>query len=427
MLAGPALEAELARRVKESGSTLVEAEERCRRPTAAGSRSGRTTPGGKRVERYVLAAAGTRPRLYVVGVEEWLDPDGPSRPRSHDAVPHQLTDAGKRISSPPTRSADGRRPLVPRRAAVHLHPVRRLLHTGAPGFVWVTDDDLAALAAFLLLPVAEVTAVYSRRACAAAAASARRPAATASSSNAAWLPSTRPGRRSAAPGRSGTATSTPPTTGDAPSAVAPAPDRANSSPPKKSPTNAQKSGCEYTFRPRLLFPPTHPPGRGNMSRRRRDFRSDDTRVPPRRNPFASRRFRMPRLLLAVAAVALVAADPARRRRRSTSPTAASTHAPENTLANFDACLPPPRHRTRRPPHRRRSPRRRPRRHGEPHHHRHGKVSALSLAALQALDAGAWFDPAFAGERVPTLDAVFARVAARKAGTMLAIDLKEVLN
>ena len=36
--------------------------------------------------------------------------------------------------------------------------------TGAPGFVWVTDDDLAALAAFLREPVAEVAAVYSRRA-----------------------------------------------------------------------------------------------------------------------------------------------------------------------------------------------------------------------------------------------------------------------
>ena len=36
--------------------------------------------------------------------------------------------------------------------------------TGAPGFVWVTDDDVAALAAFLKEPVEEVRAVYTRRA-----------------------------------------------------------------------------------------------------------------------------------------------------------------------------------------------------------------------------------------------------------------------
>jgi len=33
----------------------------------------------------------------------------------------------------------------------------------------------------------------------------------------------------------------------------------------------------------------------------------------------------------------------------------------------------------------------------------GLVSATSLAAIGELDAGSWFDPSFAGERVPTLD------------------------
>lgn len=33
----------------------------------------------------------------------------------------------------------------------------------------------------------------------------------------------------------------------------------------------------------------------------------------------------------------------------------------------------------------------------------GPVAAKSLAELKALDAGSWFDPAFAGERIPTLE------------------------
>ena len=36
----------------------------------------------------------------------------------------------------------------------------------------------------------------------------------------------------------------------------------------------------------------------------------------------------------------------------------------------------------------------------------GKVSDLTLAELKTLDAGSWFDPAFRGEQVPTLDEVF---------------------
>jgi len=35
----------------------------------------------------------------------------------------------------------------------------------------------------------------------------------------------------------------------------------------------------------------------------------------------------------------------------------------------------------------------------------GLVSATSLAAIRELDAGSWFDPSFAGERVPDLDEV----------------------
>ena len=35
----------------------------------------------------------------------------------------------------------------------------------------------------------------------------------------------------------------------------------------------------------------------------------------------------------------------------------------------------------------------------------GRVSALPLAAIRRHDAGAWFAPSFAGERVPTLEEV----------------------
>jgi glycerophosphoryl diester phosphodiesterase len=38
----------------------------------------------------------------------------------------------------------------------------------------------------------------------------------------------------------------------------------------------------------------------------------------------------------------------------------------------------------------------------------GPVTSCSLAALTALDAGAWFDPRFKGERIPTLGAVLER-------------------
>jgi glycerophosphoryl diester phosphodiesterase len=54
----------------------------------------------------------------------------------------------------------------------------------------------------------------------------------------------------------------------------------------------------------------------------------------------------------------------------------------------------------------------------------GLVAGLTLAELRKLDAGAWFDPAFAGQRVPTLDEVFALVKARRGpGTLVALDIK----
>ncbi len=42
----------------------------------------------------------------------------------------------------------------------------------------------------------------------------------------------------------------------------------------------------------------------------------------------------------------------------------------------------------------------------------GRVSAMTLAELKALDAGSWFDPRFAGERIPTLQEVFEAVGQR---------------
>src|SRR5262249_29515126 len=54
----------------------------------------------------------------------------------------------------------------------------------------------------------------------------------------------------------------------------------------------------------------------------------------------------------------------------------------------------------------------------------GKVADLTLAEIRKLDAGGWFDPAFAGEKVPTLDEVFALLKRRNVKTILvAIDLK----
>ena len=54
----------------------------------------------------------------------------------------------------------------------------------------------------------------------------------------------------------------------------------------------------------------------------------------------------------------------------------------------------------------------------------GSVANLTLAELGRLDAGTWFHPAFAGQRIPTLDEVLALVAEYDdAGVLIAADLK----
>lgn len=54
----------------------------------------------------------------------------------------------------------------------------------------------------------------------------------------------------------------------------------------------------------------------------------------------------------------------------------------------------------------------------------GKVSGLSLRELRQLDAGKKFDPLFAGELVPTLEEAFALLRDRKATSILVVvDLK----
>ncbi|WP_144983214.1 glycerophosphodiester phosphodiesterase [Gimesia aquarii] len=55
----------------------------------------------------------------------------------------------------------------------------------------------------------------------------------------------------------------------------------------------------------------------------------------------------------------------------------------------------------------------------------GKVSDLTLAEIKKLDAGSWFDPRFAGERVPTVEEVLQLVAAyRQHKILIAVDFKE---
>jgi len=53
----------------------------------------------------------------------------------------------------------------------------------------------------------------------------------------------------------------------------------------------------------------------------------------------------------------------------------------------------------------------------------GKIAELTLSEVQKLDAGRWFDAAFAGHGIPTLEAVFALVRERKANVLIAMDLK----
>jgi glycerophosphoryl diester phosphodiesterase len=55
----------------------------------------------------------------------------------------------------------------------------------------------------------------------------------------------------------------------------------------------------------------------------------------------------------------------------------------------------------------------------------GPLAELLLANVKQLDAGSWFDKSFADERVPTIDEVFALIAAEARGEpVIAVDLKE---
>jgi glycerophosphoryl diester phosphodiesterase len=53
----------------------------------------------------------------------------------------------------------------------------------------------------------------------------------------------------------------------------------------------------------------------------------------------------------------------------------------------------------------------------------GSVAQYTLAELQKLDAGRWFAPEFAGERVPTLEAVFALMKKVGIDTLVCLDIK----
>lgn len=56
----------------------------------------------------------------------------------------------------------------------------------------------------------------------------------------------------------------------------------------------------------------------------------------------------------------------------------------------------------------------------------GKISDLTLAQVRGLDAGSWFDPKFAGEKVPTVNEVLRLVAEYKQHDVLvAVDFKAV--
>lgn len=56
---------------------------------------------------------------------------------------------------------------------------------------------------------------------------------------------------------------------------------------------------------------------------------------------------------------------------------------------------------------------------------HGNVNELPYVELRKLDAGARFDPAFRGERVPSIDEIFQLIAAESHSDLLfAVDLKE---
>jgi len=53
----------------------------------------------------------------------------------------------------------------------------------------------------------------------------------------------------------------------------------------------------------------------------------------------------------------------------------------------------------------------------------GRVANLTLADLKKLDTGSWFDPAFQGEQIPTLDEVFETLSRYPHRVLVAMDLK----
>lgn len=54
----------------------------------------------------------------------------------------------------------------------------------------------------------------------------------------------------------------------------------------------------------------------------------------------------------------------------------------------------------------------------------GAVADLTLEQIRQLDAGSWFDPKFAGEKVPTIDEVFRLISAAQPPAMaIAVDIK----
>lgn len=54
---------------------------------------------------------------------------------------------------------------------------------------------------------------------------------------------------------------------------------------------------------------------------------------------------------------------------------------------------------------------------------HGRVTEMTLAELRRLDAGSWFDVSFAGQKIPTLDEVLELVRKRGRPDTLAMDFK----
>ena len=54
----------------------------------------------------------------------------------------------------------------------------------------------------------------------------------------------------------------------------------------------------------------------------------------------------------------------------------------------------------------------------------GKVADLTMEEIRRLDAGSWFDPKFAGEKVPTIEEVLKLVAEyQQHDVLIAVDLK----